>query len=95
MTRMTGPDCAVMCNSINSHTHVVSIIDRHRPSRRVEGILVRTRDGPRPVPRHVDAPRDFLFYFLRTRGLATNTLNVKNNNNNSNNNLGRINASVI
>ena len=21
MTRMTGPDCAVMCNSINTHTH--------------------------------------------------------------------------
>ena len=22
MTRMTGPDCAVMCNSINIHTHI-------------------------------------------------------------------------
>ena len=21
MTRMTGPDCVVMCNSINTHTH--------------------------------------------------------------------------
>ena len=21
MTRMTGPDCGVMCNSINTHTH--------------------------------------------------------------------------
>ena len=21
MARMTGPDCAVMCNSINTHTH--------------------------------------------------------------------------
>ena len=21
MTRMTGPDCAVMCNSIHTHTH--------------------------------------------------------------------------
>ena len=21
MTRMTGPDCAVMCNLINAHTH--------------------------------------------------------------------------
>ena len=31
MTRMTGPDCAVMCNSINIHTYihtcVTSIID--------------------------------------------------------------------
>ena len=23
MTRMTGPDCAVMCNLINTHTHIV------------------------------------------------------------------------
>ena len=22
MTRMTGPDCAVMCNLINTHTHM-------------------------------------------------------------------------
>ena len=21
MTRMTGPDCAVMCNLVNTHTH--------------------------------------------------------------------------
>ena len=29
MPRMTGPDCAVMCNLINTHTHihVTSIID--------------------------------------------------------------------
>ena len=26
MTRMTGPDCAVMCNLINTHTHT----DIHR-----------------------------------------------------------------
>ena len=24
MTRMTGPDCAVMCNLINTHTHTHS-----------------------------------------------------------------------
>ena len=24
MTRMTGPDCAVMCNLINTHTHTVA-----------------------------------------------------------------------
>ena len=23
MTRMTGPDCAVMCNLINTHTHIL------------------------------------------------------------------------
>ena len=27
MTRMTGPDCAVMCNLINIHTYITSIID--------------------------------------------------------------------
>ena len=25
MTRMTGPDCAVMCNLINTHTHTTCI----------------------------------------------------------------------
>ena len=24
ITRMTGPDCAVMCNLINTHTHTFS-----------------------------------------------------------------------
>ena len=28
MTRMTGPDCAVMCNLINTHTHTHTHIDR-------------------------------------------------------------------
>ena len=23
MTRMTGPDCVVMCNLINTHTHII------------------------------------------------------------------------
>ena len=27
MTTMTGPDCAVMCNLINTHTHTHTIID--------------------------------------------------------------------
>ena len=31
MTRMTGPDCAVMCNLINTHTHAVmcNLINTH------------------------------------------------------------------
>ena len=38
MTRMTGPDCAVMCNSINTyiHIHTIGIIDQsewHRMTR--------------------------------------------------------------
>ena len=27
MTRMTGPDCVVMCNLINTHTHI--LCDHH------------------------------------------------------------------
>ena len=30
MTRMTGPDCAVMCNLINIHTHILKIGGRIR-----------------------------------------------------------------
>ena len=29
MTRMTGPDCAVMCNLINTHTHADTHTRRH------------------------------------------------------------------
>ena len=35
MTRMTGPDCAVMCNLINTHTHTLG---RKRGKRRQERI---------------------------------------------------------
>ena len=28
MTRMTGPDCAVMCNLINTHAHTHSYVPR-------------------------------------------------------------------
>ena len=30
MTRMTGPDCVVMCNLINTYIHTISIIDPPR-----------------------------------------------------------------
>ena len=26
MTRMTGPDCVVMCNLINTHTHTHTLV---------------------------------------------------------------------
>ena len=35
MTRMTGPDCAVMCNLINTHTHTHCLkknLNASRPS---------------------------------------------------------------
>ena len=31
MTRMTGPDCAVMCNLINTHTHTHNHTHTHFP----------------------------------------------------------------
>ena len=31
MTRMTRPDCAVMCNLINTHTHTHTHTLRYRP----------------------------------------------------------------
>ena len=33
MTRMTGPDCAVMCNLINTHTHTHDQCEWHRMTR--------------------------------------------------------------
>ena len=33
MTRMTGPDCAVMCNLINTHTHTHTQCEWHRMTR--------------------------------------------------------------
>ena len=34
MTSMTGPDCAVMCNLINAHTHTHTRIGLGRAERR-------------------------------------------------------------
>ena len=36
MTRMTGPDCVVMCNLINTHTHTHTAL-RFRPRAVVAG----------------------------------------------------------
>ena len=30
MTRMTGPDCAVMCNLVNTHTHTTGLTQGKR-----------------------------------------------------------------
>ena len=29
MTRMTGPDCVVMCNLINTHTHTHTAVQQY------------------------------------------------------------------
>ena len=34
MTRMTGPDCVVMCNLINTHTHTHTHTQLHKSCRR-------------------------------------------------------------
>ena len=44
MTRMTGPDCAVMCNSINTHTHTHT-----SGSRKAEQRQTSTRNRTRVV----------------------------------------------
>ena len=39
MTRMTGPDCAVVCNLMNTHTHILNThndVDRSRSYGRVD-----------------------------------------------------------
>ena len=64
------------------------------PSGRVEGILVRMRNGPRAarlflvlfIPCSADHERDWPPCRVVFFGLATNTLNVRINNNNNNNN---------
>ena len=33
MTRMPGPDCAVMCNLINTHTHTGRAQERRKSAR--------------------------------------------------------------
>ena len=39
MTRMTGPDCAVMCNLINIHTYIHEDADALRCHRRADSSL--------------------------------------------------------
>ena len=42
MTRMTGPDCAVMCNLINAHTHTHTRIGIGRAEGRGKSARNRT-----------------------------------------------------
>ena len=45
MTRMTGPDCAVMCNSINTHTHTHTLTYTHESSSSGDGNEDGIREG--------------------------------------------------
>ena len=45
MTRMTGPDCVVMCNLINTHTHTHTHTHRHTQKRKV-GSVAANSDNP-------------------------------------------------
>ena len=55
MTRMTGPDCAVMCNLINTHTHTQygkvqeSVGEGRHGVCGMPGGLARRHDGGPPV----------------------------------------------
>ena len=39
MTRMTGPDCVVMCNLINTHTHTHT----HTPGQGFGSLITRAK----------------------------------------------------
>ena len=62
MTRMTGPDCVVRCNLINTHTHTLMSTEFPRQphgacyskmqyctSRALSGTIVKIQDIPRGV----------------------------------------------
>ena len=64
MTRMTGPDCAVMCNLINTHTHTHTHDHRMGTGTTITGtrIGLGRAEGRRKSPRNrrifVDAMRE-------------------------------------
>ena len=47
MTRMTGPDCVVMCNLINTYIH--TYIHTYIYTYRMPGFFARRYDGGPPV----------------------------------------------
>ena len=53
MTRMTGPDCAVMCNLINTHTHT----------------HIQNGEEDTPMPGYTDARRLGERYAERTESI--------------------------
>ena len=70
MTRMTGPDCAVMCNLINTHTYthththtVKKGVIPHQSKRPGALKLAKTRKKQKTE----QTPRDALFYFIEKR----------------------------
>ena len=69
MTRMTGPDCAAMCNLINTHTHkrrlpfsrkMNSRARRHRPEKALGVSNLKINNTP-PAPPHTQLRRDLHF----------------------------------
>ena len=59
MTRMTGPDCAVMCNLINTHTHTHTLfLQRPQLPPWVKSVDLYNELHSRPevifLPQHVD-----------------------------------------
>ena len=52
MTRMTRPDCAVMCNLINTHTHThTNKNDKEKATRITKSIYMPEKDRPRALDR--------------------------------------------
>ena len=52
MTRMTGPDCAVMCNLINTHTHTYTHLRQEHENKSLAEVAVNPHHGERH-PREV------------------------------------------
>ena len=54
MTRMTGPDCVVMCNLINTHTHTHTHTHKHKSY----GMAAGTPGGRRHLtdPKEIEGP---------------------------------------
>ena len=52
MTRMTGPDCVVMCNLINTHTHTVGGMKLHLDNTAVQKGLSDRMLGIKGSPDH-------------------------------------------
>ena len=53
MTRMTGPDCAVMCNLINVHTYIYTYIHTGGGTQGAQGssTICTSRESVSPLSR--------------------------------------------
>ena len=53
MTRMTGPDCVVMCNLINTHTHTLHTKRNGKNTRKKRHLQINKKRGKHKRKKHV------------------------------------------